>query len=136
MFCFFLIRYCIFGDFWFYIIPKWLIKVPGPFPILFGWFRELRKFCPNLDPQPSQLSPKYFKQYKKKYGIIFKNIICSYLNFLELRKNHKFWSTGPYLFFIFFVGIPPKNGISERFQRFVDVVWNLGIFGQSFFENI
>ena len=32
------------GGFGVYIIPKWLIKVPGPFPILFKWFRELRKF--------------------------------------------------------------------------------------------
>ena len=33
-----------------YIIPKWLIKVPGPFPILFKRFREFRTFCQNLDP--------------------------------------------------------------------------------------
>ena len=26
------------------IIPKWLIKVPGHIPILFGWFWELPKF--------------------------------------------------------------------------------------------
>ena len=32
----FLIFYCIFWGFWIYIIPKWLIKVPGHFAILFG----------------------------------------------------------------------------------------------------
>ena len=59
-----------FGVFGFYIIPNWLIKVPGHFGILFGWFRELRKFCQNLVPETSGLSPKCFKKYKKKYGII------------------------------------------------------------------
>ena len=29
------IPYRIFGAFWVYIIPKWLIKVPGPFAIVF-----------------------------------------------------------------------------------------------------
>ena len=38
---FFNVCYCICGV---YIIPKWLIKVPGHFGILFGWFRELRQF--------------------------------------------------------------------------------------------
>ena len=33
-----------------YIIPKWLIKVPGHIPILFWWFWELRKFGKNIDP--------------------------------------------------------------------------------------
>ena len=32
----FLIVSCILGFFGFYIIPKWLIKVPGHIPILFG----------------------------------------------------------------------------------------------------
>ena len=35
-FCFFLIFPCFFGGLGVYIIPKWLIKVPGHIPILFG----------------------------------------------------------------------------------------------------
>ena len=64
-----------FGVFGVYIIPNWLIKVPGHFGILFGWFLELRKFCQNLVPEPSGLSPKCFNKYKKKYGIILENIM-------------------------------------------------------------
>ena len=48
-----LIFYCIFWGFGVLIIPKWLIEVPGHIPILFGWFRELRTFCQNRDPEPS-----------------------------------------------------------------------------------
>ena len=46
-------------------IPKWLIKVPGHIPILFGWFLDLPKCSPNLDPCTSFVSPKCFKEYKK-----------------------------------------------------------------------
>ena len=42
-----------FGVFGVYIIPNWLIKVPGHFPILFGWFQELRFFSQNLVPETS-----------------------------------------------------------------------------------
>ena len=42
--------------FWFFlwalIIPKWLIKVPGHIPIVFGTFLELPKNRPNIDPGP------------------------------------------------------------------------------------
>ena len=44
--------YCVIvfvGFFGAYIIPKWLIKVPGHIAILSGWFRELRKIYQNLD---------------------------------------------------------------------------------------
>ena len=89
------------GDFWFFfpnmllyvrgvlgfsIIPKWLIKIPGHIPILFGWFRELRKFCQNLNPETSGLSPKCFKKYKKNYGIILENIVFVNLGHQKLRK--------------------------------------------------
>ena len=49
------------GFFGVYILPKWLIKVPGHIPILFGWLLELRKFCQNLDPGTSYLLPKCFQ---------------------------------------------------------------------------
>ena len=61
----------------FIFFPKWLIKVPGHFGILFGWFRELRKFCQNLVPETSGLSQKCFNKYKKNYGIILeKSYFC------------------------------------------------------------
>ena len=83
---FFLIRCSIFVFFWIYIIPKWLIKVPGHIPILFGWFRELRKFCQNLVSEASGLSPKCFKKYKKKYGIILENIIFANMGYRFFRS--------------------------------------------------
>ena len=61
-FWFFMVFLALFGVL---IIPKWLIKVPGPIAIVIGWFWELPKFWPNVDPHPSYLSPKYFKKYKK-----------------------------------------------------------------------
>ena len=65
------------GFFGVYIFPKWLKKVPGHFGILFRWFWELRKCCQNLVPEPSGLSPKCFKKYKKSYGIILvKYYVC------------------------------------------------------------
>ena len=74
------------GFFGVYIIPKWLIKVPGHFGILFGWFRELRKFCQNLVPEPSGLSPKCFKKYKKNMGSSWKNIIFVNMGHQKFRK--------------------------------------------------
>ena len=81
--------------------------------------------------------PKYFKNTRQYMGTSLKNIIFSYLNFLELRKRLKFGPT-KHLFCLILLGPPPptKIGISERFQSLFDVAWNLGIFGQSFFENI
>ena len=64
-----------------------------------------------------------------------KNIIFSYLNFLELRKMSKFDPPLPYFVWYFLGNSPPKKiGISERFQSLFGVAWNLGIFGQLFFE--
>ena len=34
-FAFFFFSYCIFGFYGVYIIPKWLVEVPGHIPILF-----------------------------------------------------------------------------------------------------
>ena len=46
------------------IIPKWLIKVPRPFPILVGWFRELRKsntFSNTFSKIWTRGSPNYYQ---------------------------------------------------------------------------
>ena len=77
------------GVFGYYIIPKWLIEVPGHFGILFRWFRELRKFSQNLDPETSGLSPKCFKKYKKNYGIILEKyyFVHTDLNKIDFFRN-------------------------------------------------
>ena len=85
-----------------YIIPKWLIKVPGHIPILFGWFRELRKFCWNLVPETSGLSQKCFKTYKKSYGIILENIIFVNLGHQKFRKFSESVCPRYQIFFDFF----------------------------------
>ena len=65
-------------------------------------------------------------------------------NFISIKnmkykfgKSSIFGPTGAYLFNVCCRNSPQtKIGISERFQSCFDIAWNLGIFGQSFFENI
>ena len=72
---FFFICYGIVWVFGVYIIPKWLIKVPGHIAILFGWFLEVPTFCQNLDPWTYQLLPKPFKRIKKNVKWPLEHII-------------------------------------------------------------
>ena len=89
---------------WVYIIPNWLIKVPGHIPILFGWFRELRKFCQNLVPETSGLLPKCFKKYKKNYGIILETYYFCQYGTSKISKKSK--SVCPrYQIFRFLLGL-------------------------------
>ena len=70
------------------ILPKWLIKIPGPIAILFRLFLELRTLLLFMDPQWTR-RPRVYHQntskHTRNHGNILENI-CSYLNFLELRK--------------------------------------------------
>ena len=85
---FFFVRIVFWGIYGVLIIPKWLIKVPGPIPILFGWFWELRFFCQNLDPQASQLSPRYFNKYTKNLG---GGILNTYhFSYMRIRNSNIF----------------------------------------------
>ena len=77
-----------------YIIPKWLIKVPGHFGILFRWFRELRKFCQNLVPEPSGLLPTCLKKYKKMMESSWKNIIFVNLGHQNFRLFRNLYVLG------------------------------------------
>ena len=77
----------------------------------------------------------YTKIPQKILESLWEHLGKYYFDFLELQKFLKFGPT-KHLFFLKVVWPPPpkKIGISERFQRFFDVAWNLCIFGQSFFE--
>ena len=118
---FFKVFYGIFGV---YIIPKWLIKVPGHIPILFGWFRELRNFCQNLVLETSGLSPKCFKQYKKIMESSWKNIIYVNLGLTTFRKFLKFGPTKHlFIFLICFASPhPPKRLVSPSVFKEFSVV--------------
>ena len=107
----------VFGFFGFYIIPKWLIKVPGHIPILFGWFRELRKFGQNLDPEPSQLSPKYFNKYKEIMEASLKILFFHISTFWNFEHFSKLDSQNTYFFWYCFGTPPPKKiGIFYHFS--------------------
>ena len=72
---------------WFLIIPKWLFNDYWSIPIFFGWFLELPKCSPNLDPCTPFLSPTYFKKYKNSAGRSLKHIIF-------ISENLKLWKYG------------------------------------------
>ena len=121
---------------WFFMIPKWLIKVPGHIAILFRWFLELPHswfFWSRSGPLHLFFITKILQKIHDE--IIIHKYYFSYINFLELRF-FKFETTRPH-FVWYFCGVSSqkKLGISERVQRFVRA-WNLGICGQSNFENI
>ena len=113
-----------FGVFGVYIIPNWLIKVPGHFGILFRWFWELRKFGQNLDPETSGLSPKCFKKYKKNYGIILeKYYLCQY-GTSKKSKFSQFWTHQTPIFFESFLAppVPQKDKFVQAFSKNLSVV--------------
>ena len=85
-----------YGIFGVYIFPKWLKKVPGHFGILFGWFRELRKFCQNMVPETSGLLPKCYKKCKKN---------------MEASWEHIFVNMGHRTFWKFAKSVCPGNQI-------------------------
>ena len=124
MFVFFLLVYGLFGVFGVCILPKWLIKVPGRIPILFKWFRELRKFGQNLGPDTSQLLPTWLNEYKKiwnhpgkyylgqywthKISKMSKNVCPMYNVFILFRFDCIFcflknWVSHVILYFILYV---------------------------------
>ena len=100
----------LFGVFGVYIIPKWLIKVPGHFGILFGWFRELRKFCQIWSRRPPNYYQNASTNTRKIMESSWKNII--YVN-LWHQKIRNFLNSGPtkHLFFlkVFCPPPPPKK---------------------------
>ena len=70
------------------IIPKWLIKVPGPIAIFFRWFGELRTFCQIWTRRP----PNYYQHAStniRKYG----NILETYFHIWESEKMFFFESS-------------------------------------------
>ena len=101
-FCF-LICYCIVGVFGIYIIPNWLIKVPAHIPILFRWFRALRTFRQNLDPETSELLPRCFKKYKKNMESSWRNIIYVNMGFKKSKTLEKLYVFDTTLFDLLFV---------------------------------
>ena len=72
MFCFVLFRHVFFVVMVFNYSPKWLIKVSGHIPILFGTVSELHKWSPNMDPYTPYLSQKHFKKYRNYPQTLFK----------------------------------------------------------------
>ena len=70
-----------------WIIPKLLILTPGPIAILFGWFLELPKNRPNLDPRTPYLLPKMHQQ------IPATNVGASLKNIIFISENLKFWNS-------------------------------------------
>ena len=95
----FLIRYCILGFCGVYIIPNWLIKAPGPFPILFRCFLELRKFCKS-GPIALLIITSMLQRIQENMESFWGNIIC-------VNTGLIFWFFSKicprYLVFVFFV---------------------------------
>ena len=96
-----------------------------------GNFENFVKIWP---PTPPNYYQNASKNTRKMMESSWKNII--YVN-LGHQKIRKFLNSGPtkHLFFLKVPPTPKKISISERFQR-IFRWWNLGILGQSFFENI
>ena len=67
------------------IIPKWLIKIPGPIPILFGWFLELPTCTQHLNMFTPFLCRNASTNTKKMMETFFK-IFFIY----ELQKQCRF----------------------------------------------
>ena len=80
---------------------------------------------------------KMLQKIQEKYGIILKKYYFFISQLSGTSKISQIWTHQTPIFFDYFWDPTPTNiGISERFQSFLDVAWNLGIVGQLFFENI
>ena len=89
-----------------------------------GNFQNFRFFGPVVDPNSPYLLWKYFKKYKKNRESFQKNIIFSYLIFLEFRVGVK----GAFrAFFIAVNGIQKTWTEPNRFRGVEPVI--MAIFG-------
>ena len=87
---FFSIRYCIFCVYGVYIIPKWLIKVPGPVQYFlddFGNFESLVKIwtrrSPNYYQHPLTKTRKFMESSLKLIIFISENLELDFLKCLK-----------------------------------------------------
>ena len=78
--CFFGVWIGVYGV---WIIPKWLIKVPGHIPILFGWILELPKFSFFWTRSGSSLPVfimEILQKIQEKYGNHFRNLLSFHIS--------------------------------------------------------
>ena len=104
--CFFNVLIGVYGVL---IIPKWLIKVPGHIPILFGWILELPTFSLFTGPDSPYLSCKYLKRYKKNQDH-FRNILSFHISTFWNSNCLTFLDLSPPIFLcIIFQEFPPNK---------------------------
>ena len=101
----------------------------------FGNFQHLDFIGTRSGPSHLLFITKKLQKIKEKLWNHVLNYYFSYLNVLELRKFSNFDPPNPICLYVLQEFPPNKLGISERFQRILRA-WNVGIFGQAFFENI